>query len=173
MLMTEADHFGDSVYEHCLVMIAAYHADADVGAGAIQFVDEHQRADGGWGFTVDALSDSNTTALCLQAMIAHGESDISAALGYLRAMQNDDAGWAFQKPSDFSTASDAYSTAQVIMALNAAGENLADWSHPAERLRAFQRADGAITADDDPIPLLATSAAIPALEGRSLLDISP
>jgi hypothetical protein len=173
MLTTDAEYFGDSVYEHCLILIAASHTDVDVPAGAINFVGEQQNADGSWGFTIDAPPDSSTTALCLQATIAFGGSDVRAALDYLRDTQNDDSGWPFQNPSAFSTATDAYSTAQVIMALNAAEQNLADWGHPEERLRAFQRSDGAIAADDDPIPLLATSAAILALSGRSLLDISP
>jgi hypothetical protein len=42
-------------------------------------VDEHQSDAGGWGFTVDAPPDSSTTALCLQAKIASGDSDVRAA----------------------------------------------------------------------------------------------
>jgi hypothetical protein len=173
MLTTDADHFGDSIYEHCLVMIAAYHANVDVPPGALAFLDSQQDASGGWGFFIESPPDSNTTAMCIQATIAQGNSDITQALEFLRTMQNDDAGWPFQKPSDFSTATDAYSTALVIMALNAADQNLAEWDFPDERLRALQRSDGAFGADDDTLPLLATSAAIPALAGRSLLDISP
>lgn len=170
MLTTDSAQFSDSIFEHCLVMIAAYHAGVDMPSDALTFLDNEQD-EGGWGFFVDAPPDSNTTAMCIQAKIAQGETDVTGALDFLRDMQNDDAGWTFQKPSDFSTATDAYSTALVIMALHAAGENLADWGHPEERLLEFQRSDGAFGAEDDPLPLFATTAAIPALTNRSLLDI--
>ena len=172
MLDTDSDQFGDSIFEHCLIMIAAYHAVVDLPASAITFVDDQQDTSGGWGFASDVTPDSNTTAICIQAQIAGGRTNLDAALDFLRAIQNDDAGWTFQKPSDFGTESDAYSTAVVIMALNAAEQNLADWNHPEERLREFQTAEGAFANPDDILPLLATSAALPALTGRSLLDVA-
>ena len=171
MLTTDSAQFSDSIFEHCLVMIAAYHADADTPPDALAYLDNEQDEGGGWGFFVDAPPDSNTTAMCIQAKIAQNDTDVTGALDFLRELQNDDAGWTFQKPSDFSTATDAYSTALVIMALNAAEQDLADWGHPEERLLEFQRADGAFGSEDDPLPLFATTAAIPALANRSLLDI--
>lgn len=165
---------GSSTFEHCLITLALIAAEQPVPTQAVSFIQQNANPDGGWGFAPADASDTNTTALCLQALMAAedaGES-LDQALAYLREQQNSDGGWAFQKPSNFSTASEPYSTSWVVMALNAADQNLAEWGDPLGWLREFQTEDGAFQyhlAD----PIWATVQALPALAGVSLLDIHP
>jgi len=113
------------------------------------------------------------------ALIAAGaKNQIEPSLEYFRAVQNDDAGWTYQKPSQFGEATDANSTALVIQALIAAGQNLENWKNPRQALLSLQQADGAFlfnaaTPGDN---LLATVQAIPALkvtEPKSATSGSP
>lgn len=162
-----------STYEYCLALVAFYVTDTPISENGFTRLQEGVNPDGGWGFTDDKSSDTNTTAVCIQAAVAYGV-DIAPALNYLQTVQNDDGGWPFENPSDFSTETDAFSTALVIMALNAAGENLAEWNNPQETLLQFQREDGAFNltpAGTDNFQLLATLQAVPALMGKSLLDL--
>jgi hypothetical protein len=104
----------------------------------------------------------------IQALIAAGfESDISPSIGYFRSVQNDDAGWTFQKPSEFGEETDSNSTALVIQALRAAGEDLSSWGDPQQTLLSFQLESGAFSFNSafaDP-NILSTIQAIPTLAG--------
>ena len=136
MLESDSEQYGSSIYEHCLVMIAAYHADVDLLPGALDYLNAQQTESGGWGFAVDAPPDSNTTATLLcRPTSPSGQSDVSAALDYLRNLQNDDGGWPVRSPSDFGTDSDPFATAQVIMALHAAAQE-SGGLEPSRRLAA-------------------------------------
>ncbi len=129
--------------------------------------------DGGWG------PDNDATCLALQSLVAAGEpassSTMHKALTFLHTQQNDDGGFPSIKPSDWGTATNANSTASVIMALMAAGESPlgASWSkggaNPFTALLDLQTADGKIEYQPGiGSPLMATTAAIPALLGASM-----
>jgi hypothetical protein len=91
---------------------------------AVGFVLMRQLENGGWEFSADSGSDSNTTAMALQALLATGSGTgdpaIISGLGYLHTVQNADGGFAFAPGSD----SDPNSTALVIQALAAAYQNI-------------------------------------------------
>jgi hypothetical protein len=74
-------------------------------------------------------------------------------------------GWTYQKPSAFGEATDANSTALVMQALVAAGEDLAAWNDPSQALLALQVPSGAFifNAATSSENLLATVQALPAL----------
>ncbi len=129
--------------------------------------------DGGWG------PDNDATCLALQALAAAGEpassSAVQKALAFLHTQQNDDGGFPSIKPSDWGTATNANSTASVVMALMAIGENPLEgnWTkggaNPFTALLALQNADGRIEYQPGiGSPLLATTAAIPALLGAKM-----
>lgn len=128
------------VYGHCLVMIALYNAAAaepegdiaDALTSATEALVGVQNEDGGWGFAVGNPSDTNTTAVCVQALAGLDNetagAGVGAALEYFGAIQNEDGGWPYQNPSDFGTESDANSTGLVVQALIAADADPDDWN---------------------------------------------
>jgi hypothetical protein len=163
--------FGAGAFDHCLALIALQNAGVELPAGSVEVLLEGQDEAGGWGFMAGNAPDTNTTGLCLQALALTGETEaVEAGLDYLAAIQNEDGGWPYQNPSDFGTDSDANSTALVLQALIAAGQDLTEWNDPQDGLAALQLESGAFayqTAQPgDSIP--ATVAVIPALEGVAL-----
>jgi hypothetical protein len=105
--------------------------------------------DGGWGYLPGGKSDTNSTALILQALRAAGQCErtplVANALAYFKGLQNADGGFSFAAGYD----SDANSTAYVIQGLLAAGENpagprwtTADGKTPYDALASFQLPDG-------------------------------
>ncbi|NJN94400.1 MAG: hypothetical protein HC875_10060 [Anaerolineales bacterium] len=81
---------------------------------------------GGWEWSPTWGTDTNSTALAIQAILAAGEPSSSSAivngLNYLDKAQNSDGGFPYDPDSTFDTTSDANSTAYVIQALLAAGQ---------------------------------------------------
>ncbi len=164
---------GDSVFVHCLGMLALARNGAEVPAKAIEKLESLQTQSGGWAFAGDDAADVDTTALCVQALIASGRSAgvgaTGRALGYLRSLQNADGGFPFQVPSQFGTDSNANSSALVAQAIVAAGDQPESWAasggNPLSILIALRQPSGAIAyqaafADDN---VLASAAAVPAL----------
>jgi hypothetical protein len=163
--------FGTGAFDHCLAMIALQNAGVDLPDGTLDALIAAQNDDGGWGFMAGQASDTNTTGICLQALALNDAADAThAGLAYLEAIQNEDGGWPYQNPSDYGTDSDANSTALVVQALIANGEDLAAWNNPQDWLLSMQLDSGAFsfqeTAPGENI--LATVGAIPALEGKPL-----
>ena len=144
--------------------------------GAITGLFSTRLEDGSFSFSADPdqiTGDSNTTAIVVQALIAAGsENAIGPSLDYFRATQNEDGGWAYQKPSKFGEETDTNSTALVIQALDAAGENLEDWGDPMKALASLQLESGAFgfssTFPEENI--LATLQAIPTLAGGTYVE---
>jgi hypothetical protein len=151
-----------NVWSHALAMMGLAASGESVPAKAVTWLRNQQNEDGGWGWAHGQKSDSNSTALALQALLAcgvtPGDAGVGAAIGYLHQQQTPDGGFAY----DMATAakSDANSTAVVVQGLLAAGLDPTvgwDWamatsakgrasltlSKPLDSLLMLQRADGA------------------------------
>lgn len=150
---------------------------------ATDYLKSLQQADGAWEWDVGFGTDTNSTALAIQALIVAGEPSASSAivdaLDYLDDAQNDDGGFPYSPTSAFGTDSDTNSTSYVVQALLAAGESPADarWAkvtdgitptNPISYLLGMQLADGSfewqkgVPGDQQS----STRQAIPALLGR-------
>jgi len=167
--------FGIDLFDHGLFMLARASAGLGVPDAAVSYLKSKQLDDGGWEFDEGWGADTNTTALAIQALIAAGEDPSSAAvqggLAYLAAAQNDDGGFPYSPESEYGTDSDANSTAVVIQALAAAGEDIGaggPWDKgegrtPLAALLSFQNAEtGAFTFDGQD-SAFATYQAVPGL----------
>ena len=173
----ESGLFTGTVTDHALAMLALHAAGEAVAPEATDALVALQADDGGWSFDGTSQPDTNTTSVAMQALAAVGEpSDsepVAAALEYLRGQQNEDGGFPYQNPSDFGTESDANSTAWVIQALLASGEELADWNDPQAFLVSLQGEDGSLQWKSD-VPganFLATVQAVPALASVTLVGL--
>lgn len=135
-----------------------------------------QKPNGGWEWQPGFGTDTNTTALALQALIAaHEPNDSGTVLGaldYLDLAQNEDGGFPYD-PDATEHPSDGNSTAWVVQGLIAVGQNPAsmDWTpdatNPIEFLLSLQQNNGSFrwqTAGGT--NLLSTQQIIPALLGR-------
>lgn len=160
----------EGIAAQALAMMALQASFETVPVTATTWLKDQQNVDGGWGAPSDPQSNTEDTALSLQALVAVGEAlasqPIADGVAYLRARQTATAGF-----SDSASASDsdAASTALAIQALLASGEDLLGpgWSRclrtPFDALLDFQSGDGSYDSD-----LSLTGRAIPALMGRSL-----
>lgn len=142
-----------------------------------------QLSNGGWEFGAGFGADTNTTALVIQALMAAGEtaqsSTIQRAMQFLHSQQNPDAGFPYQTPCGYPgcTASDPNSTAYVIQALTAVGEDADGWAWsrhftatgtisltvhtPLDTLLALQSDAGGFVGFSGPNDLYATLQAVP------------
>lgn len=167
--------YGADVFSHSLALLAIRSMGATPPEAAVNRLVSLQLADGGWSFdgTAASGSDTNTTALAMQALSSVGNQgrSISLALGYLSRTQNSDGGFAYQAGGD----SDANSTALVRQAIAAANVlDNAEWNKaggtPLSALLALQNSSGAFryqqaVADDNG---LATYQAVPGLLAKPL-----
>jgi hypothetical protein len=144
-----------------------------VPAPAIGVLKNAQQADGGWEWSPGWGSDTNSTALAMQALIAAGEPATAPAvissLNFLDAAQNGDGGFPYAPAGD----SDANSTAYVVQALLAAGQDplsgtwVASGSNPISYLLSMQLPGGSFEwQPGSGANQLATQQAVPALLGR-------
>jgi hypothetical protein len=157
---TEADF----INEHCYAMIALSSARRAVPAAAVDYLLARQIADGTWswnGSTAAGSGDNNTAAMAVIALVAAGvpadHPQVQKALQHFKAQQNADGGFPYVKPSPYGTDSDSNSTAVVMWAIKAAGQDPAgvDWKYQGQdghsaldRMRAFQNASGAFRWQD-------------------------
>ncbi len=170
--------FGGGPFDSALALLALTTADEPAPPGAVDGLLAARLDDGSYSFTGDTTpgaGDSNTTALAIQALVAVGAGEQTRpSIEYLRATQNEDGGWTYQKPSAFGEETDANSTALAIQALLAAGEDLTAWGDPVQALLNLQAPGGAFlfnrsTGTEN---VLATVQAIPALVGLSYADVA-
>jgi len=172
----------DTFVSHTLAILALASADRPISAAMTDYLRAAQQDSGSWAWdgSAETAGDTNTTSFVLQALVAAGEatddSAVTAALSYYQGVQNDDGGWPYQNPSEFGTSTDANSTAVVIQALLAAGQDpagsgwtTAEGNTPGTALESFQNESGAFAwqaavPDDN---LLATVQALPALAGKA------
>lgn len=169
--------YGDDLYDHALVLLAMAAMQEPIPDEAIAAMRDTQSAHGGWAFdgsTDESAADSNTTALMLQALVAAGLGDdemVARGVTYLHTLQLPDGSGFAYGPADPLVA-DANSTALVVQALIAAGEDPAspDWGNAKLALVKLQRPDGSLRylPTDDAPNLLATLQAIPAMAGVPL-----
>jgi len=172
----------DTFVGHTLAVLGLASAGRPIPAAAVDTIKAAQQDSGSWAWdgSTETAGDTNTTAFAVQALIAAGEAAdseaLTAALAYYKEIQNDDGGWPYQNPSEYGIATDANSTAVVIQALIAAGQDPAgaEWTSgegntPLVALEALQNESGAFrwqdaVADDN---LLATVQALPAVAGKA------
>ena len=145
-------------------MIALSSARRAVPAAAIDYLLARQIADGTWswnGGTAAGSGDNNTAAMAVIALMAAGvpadHPQVQKTLQHFTAQQNADGGFPYIKPSPYGTDSDSNSTAVVMWAIKAAGQDPAgvDWKFQGQdgrsaldRMRAFQNASGAFRWQD-------------------------
>jgi hypothetical protein len=168
--------FGLGPFDSALAISALQAIDEPLPDGVLEGLLATRLDDGSYSYISDpnqVTGDSNSTALVVQALLAAGAKDeIEPSIAYFKAVQNEDGGWTFQKPSEFGEDTDVNSTALVIQAIKAAGEDLEEWGDPMATLTSFQLKSGAFIFNlyfpDENI--LATVQAIPTLAGRDYVD---
>ncbi len=170
--------YGADVTTHSYAVLGLTAAGRPVPPQAVDALTALQLPDGGWSFDGAAAtgSDTNTTSLAMQALVAAGAGGdpLAKAVAYLKAQQNDDAGWPYAKGGAGGGASDANSTSLAIQGLLAAGEDPDSYakngSSPIDRLLAFQNASGAFRYQDgqNEDNAFATYQAVPAVNGETL-----
>jgi len=154
----------DYLNEHCYAMIALSSARRTIPAQAVNYLLGTQIADGTWSWNGDTAAgsgDNNTAAIAVVALIAAGipaeNAQIQKTLAHFQGQQNEDGGFPYINPSPYGTASDSNSTAVVIWAITAAGDDPAgvDWKYRGQdghsaldKLRAFQNESGAFRWQD-------------------------
>ena len=158
---------------HIWGMLGTASLSETVPAQSVSYLKSTIQSDDGWEWNTGFGSDSNTTALALQALIAGGETpattEVITGMNFLKDSQNTDGGFFY---SDLwgNTDSDTNSTAYAVQAILAAGEDPTSgrWvissTNPISYLLSMQLPDGSF----EWMPgygsnLYATQQAIPAL----------
>jgi hypothetical protein len=129
---------------------------------------------GAWEWQPGFGADSNTTALTVQALLAAGEpvsaTEVISGLAFLKSLQQDDGGFAYDASG---MGSDANSTAYVLQAIAAAGEDASrgEWAtnevNAVEYLLSLQLEDGSFAWQaGGESNLFATQQAVAGLLGR-------
>lgn len=119
--------FADSLI--LMGLTAAGEADCQEAQSLVTYYLDGQAANGGWGWAPGS-SDVDTTGMVVSALVSSGidpaSEPIQDALGYFRGVQ-DDATGGFSMGSGMSPNPNTNSCGLAIMAINAGGENAADW----------------------------------------------
>lgn len=148
-----------------------------VPAAAVDTLLGQQQEDGGWEWQAGFGTDTNSTAVAIQALIAAGQPVSSTAvvnaLAFLKSAQVESGGIVYD-PKTPEYGADANSTAYTIQAIVAAGgdpvgeEWAVDGLTPVRFLLGLQLADGSFEWQANTgSNLLATAQAVPALLGHS------
>jgi hypothetical protein len=152
------------INDQAYAMLALSSAKRLVPSTAVGYMLGRQIADGTWswnGDTTEGTGDNNTAALAILALLAAGvpadNEQVQKTLAHFSGQQNADGGFPYVKPSAYGTDSDANSTAVVMWAIQAAGQDPAgdDWKYEGkdghsalDRLRTFQNDSGAFRWQD-------------------------
>jgi hypothetical protein len=158
-------------------ILALKAAGQPVPSASLEVLRGYQLDSGAWASAFGP--DNDTVAYVVQALASAGEGrdspSLQRALAFFREQQNEDGGFPAIKPSEWGTGSNANSTANVIMALLALGEDPTGetWTqsggNPMSVLLALQTADGRVEFQPGiGEPLLSTVQAVPALMNRWL-----
>ncbi|HEX8598427.1 MAG TPA: prenyltransferase/squalene oxidase repeat-containing protein [Chloroflexia bacterium] len=175
-------HYGQDALGHAFAMLGLHAAGQQVPAATLEYLKGTQTPEGGWAFSGDTAagaSDTNTTAVVLQALTAVGatktEPDVlNKAIAYLGSQQNADGGFPYQKVGGPDSESDGNSTAYVAQALLTTG-NTQMAAEALTFVASLQKPNGAFqwkqSEPDDNAG--ATYQAVPALLGASLVFPRP
>ncbi len=163
----ETGIYGTGLYDHAYALLALSALDQPIPENAFIALGNTQSENGGWGFdgSIDMTStDSNTTSMVIQALVATGHADddiTSNGFTYLTSLVTADGG--LYNGAE-GTVADANSTALIMQAYIAVGE---DTSSIEASLLTFQNASGGFfyQASDTTDNSFATVQAIPALAG--------
>ncbi|HHX43857.1 MAG TPA: terpene cyclase/mutase family protein [Chloroflexi bacterium] len=169
--------FGDTALAQSWAILGLAATQSAIPEGAASALIALQQEDGGWEGSPGWGTDSNTSALAIQALVAAGTPSTHPALTkakeYLRAQCAPAGGFVYS--SAWGDAADANSTAYGILGLLALGEDpaAAEWTQsgqaPWDALRAFQLTEGALEwQTGEGANLLATAQAVPALARATL-----
>lgn len=168
--------YGGDLRDHALVLIALVATYEEIPEPALELLLATQGEDGGWatnGSTDPGASDARTTALVLQALAQTEHWDqpvVRRGLEFLHLLQTPEGGFAVSRAEPIIP--DATSTAQVVRALLASGEDPASqkWGNAMQSLARYQIASGGFRSllSDNESNLQASLQAIPALEERPL-----
>lgn len=122
--------YGFDLTSHALAVFALAATGRPIPAAALSWLRQAQTPEGGWSWSGDPAAggaDTNSAALALQALAAGGataaDPAVQAGLAYLHTQQNADGGFPYANPSPYGTDTDANSTAYVIQALVAVGQD--------------------------------------------------
>lgn len=166
---------GDSAADQVWGMLGLAAAETSITQEMMEALVDLQQPNGGWEFAPDSGTDSNTTALALQALVAAGmdvdDPPITDGLEFLATQQTASGGFVYS--TDWGSEADANSTAYCLQALIATGEDpaseewLVDGNSALDALLDFQRESGAFEwQSGEGENLLATAQAVPALLGK-------
>lgn len=146
-------------------------------SSAKTFVLANQNQDGGWGYGIGTMSDTNDTASAIMALLEAGlsstSSEIIKATAYLKSAQNDDGGFPYDPKSEWGKESDSSSDAWVISAIYKLGQDPTLWiknnNNPVDQLKTLQDPSGAFkwVASDPTSYTAMTAYAVIALAGKS------
>lgn len=164
----ESGVYGSGLYDHSYALMALAATGSEVPANAISALDTMQADNGGFawdGSTDEAMADSNTTAMVVQALVAVGAGDsdtVAGAIDFLELTVNDQgAGYAIGAEADSNSTA---LVAQALMAIDV------DVTHLITSLNAFQNPTGAYFWMDSDVSdnLFSTMQVIPAGVGLTL-----
>lgn len=164
--------FAPTALAQAWAMVGLAAAGGPIPQGAAPALIALQQADGAWEGGTGWGSDSNTTALAVQALVAAGvpvaDPALTRARDYLQEQLAPDGGFVYS--AEWGDAPDANSTAYGIQGLLALGQDPEDpaWTRsgrtPLDALLAFQIEGGAFEwQEGEGANLLATAQAVPAL----------
>jgi hypothetical protein len=159
----------DDIPNRCFTQIVSVNAVLPGALGTMDQIAELQNPDGGFPLSLtESPSDIVASALCTHIIaIADQPEPLEKALKYLKSKQNADGGWGSFAPGT----SDAITTAFVMMALNAADQDMAEWGEALPYLLAQQdRETGAVPSEDDYLTIVATAFFALAVDGHSFND---
>jgi len=166
---TTTGAFGDSLADQAWAMLGLAASGVPICPEALDQMAFAQNEDGGWGWMPGEDSDTNSTSMAIQALVAGGmardHAEVVDALAFLAAQQLSDGGFPFMRGG----AIDAASTGYVLQALIAVGESpfsepwLVDGSSPVDALLALQLQEGAYPGWAGTADLMSTAQSVPGL----------
>ena len=169
--------FDSGAGPHAWAMLEVAALSQTVPATATSYLKELQQPNGGWEWFPGWGSDTNSTALAIQALASANQpltsTTIISALAFLDTAQNSDGGFPYDPNSPWDTSSDVNSTANVVQALIATGQDplSSRWTissaTPVSYLLGMQLSDGSLEWQPGlGSDTMATAQAVPALLGR-------